>query len=81
MNTRLLLSVKKFVIVCHSEIIQKAVVDLNIDLSSLDEQELHETLSEIDATSEIDWKLKSRALAFTNQGANVEKSDWTMLTK
>lgn len=70
---------KKFVIVRHSEIIQKAVIDLDIDLSSLDEGELHEALSEIDADTEIDWKLKSHALAYVKVGSIPVEKDWQLI--
>lgn len=58
------------------EVIESAVIDIDVDLSSLDEDELYETLCDFESENEISWKVKSRAYAFTKIGVVTTVSDW-----
>jgi hypothetical protein len=60
----------------HVELLQSAVIDIDVDLSSLDEDELYETLCDFESENEINWKVKSRAHAFTEIGIVPTDSDW-----
>ena len=60
----------------HVEIIESAVIDIDVDLSSLDEDELYETLCDFESDNEINWKLKSSSHAFTKIGSIPTDSDW-----
>jgi hypothetical protein len=58
------------------EVIESAVIDIDVDLSSLHEDELYETLCDFESENEISWKVKSRAYAFTKIGMVPTVSDW-----
>ena len=60
----------------HVEVIESAVIDIDVDLSSLDEDELYETLCDFESENEINYKVKSRAHAFTEIGMVPIVSDW-----
>ena len=76
-NTKWLINLKKWItVVSHFEKLESAVIDIDVDLSSLDEDELYETLCDFESENEINWKLKSRAFAFTKIGIAPTVSDW-----
>ena len=60
----------------YLEKIESAVIDIDVDLSSLDEEELYETLWDFEFENEINWKLKSSSHAFTVIGSTPTDSDW-----
>ena len=60
----------------HVEIIESAVIDIDVDLSSLDETELYETLFDFEIENEIDWIWESSSHAFTKIGSIPNDSDW-----
>jgi len=71
-----LTNLKNWTVISHVEVIESAVIDIDVDLSSLDEDELYETLCDFESENEINWKLKSRAFAFTKIGIAPTVSDW-----
>jgi hypothetical protein len=52
------------------------VIDIDVDLSSLDETELYETLFDFEIENEIDWKLESSSHAIPKNGSTPTDSDW-----
>lgn len=60
----------------HVELLESAVIIIDTDLSSLDEDELYETLCDFESENEINWKLKSSSHAFTKIGSTPTDSDW-----
>jgi len=60
----------------HVELLESAVINIDDDLSSLDEDELYEALCDFESENEINWKVKSRAYAFTEIGIVPTDSDW-----
>jgi hypothetical protein len=62
--------------VSYLEKIESAVIDIDVDLSSLDEEELYETLWDFEFENEIKWKLKSSSHAFTEIGSTPTDADW-----
>jgi hypothetical protein len=60
----------------HVEIIESAVIDIDVDLSSLDETELYETLFDFEIENEIYWKLESSSHAIPKNGSTPTHSDW-----
>lgn len=76
-NTKWLINLKKWItVVSHFEKLESAVIDIDVDLSSLDEDELYETLCDFESDNEINWKLKSSSHAFTKIGSIPTDSDW-----
>jgi len=60
----------------HVELLESAVININVDLSSLDEDELYETLCDFESENEVNWKVKSSFHAFTKIGSIPTDSDW-----
>ena len=60
----------------HVEVIESTFIDIDVDLSSLDEDELYETLCDFESDNEIKWKLESSYHAFTKIGSLPNDSDW-----
>jgi hypothetical protein len=58
------------------EVIESAVIDIDVDLSSLHEDELYETLCDFESENEVNWKVKSSFHAFTKIGSIPTDSDW-----
>lgn len=52
------------------------MIDIDVDLSSLDEDELYETLCDFESENEINWKLKSAFHAIPMNGSTPTDSDW-----
>ena len=76
-NTKWLINLKKWITVwSYIEQLESAVIDIDVDLSSLDEEELYETLWDFEFENEINWKLKSSSHAFTEIGSTPTDSDW-----
>jgi hypothetical protein len=71
-----LANLKKWTVTSHEEVIESAVIDIDVDLSSLDEDEMHETLCDFESKNEIDWKLKSSSHAFTKIESIPTDADW-----
>ena len=76
-NTKWLINLKKWItVVSHFEKLESAVIDIDVDLSSLDEDELYETLCDFESENEINWKLKSAFHAIPKNGSTPTDSDW-----
>lgn len=76
-NTKWLINLKKWItVVSHFEKFESAVIDIDVDLSSLDETELYETLFDFEIENEIDWKLESSSHAIPKNGSTPTDSDW-----
>ena len=76
-NTKWLINLKKWItVVSYLEKIESAVIDIDVDLSGLDEEELYETLWDFEFENEINWKLKSSSHAFTEIGSTPTDADW-----
>ena len=56
-NTKWLINLKKWItVVSYLEKIESAVIDIDVDLSGLDEEELYETLWDFEIENEINLK-------------------------
>jgi hypothetical protein len=76
-NTKWLINLKKWItVVSHFEKLESAVIDIDVDLSILDETELYETLFDFEIENEIDWKLESSYHAIPKNGSTPTDSDW-----
>ena len=76
-NTKWLINLKKWITVwSYIEQLESAVIDIDVDLSSLDEAERYEILGDLDFEDEINWKLESVFHAFTEIGSTPTDSDW-----